>query len=468
MVNQRNAVCPSAQFRKQMNDLRTFLDEIKRNDPQQLLTISQKVSINYTATALAFELEKRGKAPVLIFENLEGFENLKLVANLFGSREMTARSVGVGAKDFFNKFSDCLDALVPAEHISQGPVHEIKWTGSNADLTKLPIPYHFSEDAGPYITAGMVAARDPDTGVGNLAYARLQVKGPQLLGASLHSRQHLWDYFQRAQRAGKDLPVAVVIGAHPAVMLAAAAKMDIDQDEYDLAGALMGQPLQLCRACTVDVDVPAHAEIIVEGYLLADTCEEEGPFGEYTGYTTGRSTNNAMKVTAITMRNSPIFVDIVPGNSSEHLILGGISKQAWVYKRMKEALPFFMDFHYPPSGTHFHAFVRINKTAEGQPQQAAQLMFGLDHYLKLIIVVDSDVDPTSESDVLWATATRMQADKDVSITPNSLCNMLDPSSRGGVGAKMMVDATGSMEASFSRLTIPSETKQMVLQLLEGN
>jgi 2,5-furandicarboxylate decarboxylase 1 len=451
-----------------MNDLRTFLDEIKRNDPQLLLTISQKVSINFTPTALAFELEKRGKAPILLFENLEGFDNLKMVANLFACRETMSRSIGVKTDGFFNKLSDCLDALLPAEHLAEGPVHEEVWTGSKADLTKLPIPYHFSEDAGPYITAGMVAARDPDTGVGNLAYARLQVKGPQLLAASLHSRQHLWDYFQRAQEAGKDLPVAVVIGAHPAVMIAAAAKMAIDQDEYDLAGALMGQPLQLCRALTVDVDVPAHAEIVIEGSLLANTFEKEGPFGEYTGYTTGRSTNNALKVTAITMRNSPIFVDIVPGNSSEHLILGGITKQAWVYKRMKEALPFFKDFYYPTSGTHFHAFVRINKTAEGQPQQAAQLMFGLDHYLKLVIVVDTDINPTSESDVMWAMATRMQADKDVSITPNALCNMLDPSSKDGVGAKMMVDATGSIEASFSRLTIPSEIKQLVYQLLERN
>jgi len=451
-----------------MNDLRTFLDEIRRNDPQQLLTISEKTDKDYLPTGLALELEKRGKAPILLFEDLQGFGNMKLVANLFASRERMARSVGVQADDFFNKLSGCLDALLPAEHVSDGPVHEVIWLGSQADLTKLPIPRHFSEDAGPYITAGMVAARDPDTGVGNLAYARLQVKGPRLLGASLHSRQHLWDYFQRAQKAGKDLPVAVVIGAHPAVMLAAAAKMGMDEDEYDLAGALMGRPLELCRARTVDVNVPAHAEIVVEGCLLADTFEKEGPFGEYTGYATGRSTNNVLRVTAITMRESPIFVDIVPGNSSEHLILGGMSKQAWVHKRMKEALPFFMDFHYPPSGTHFHAFVRINKTAEGQPQQAAQLMFGLDHYLKLVIVVDSDINPASESDVLWAMATRMQADKDVAIIPNSLCNMLDPSSRDGVGAKMMVDATGSMKASFSRLTIPPETRQIVAQLLKGN
>jgi 2,5-furandicarboxylate decarboxylase 1 len=210
--------------------------------------------------------------------------------------------------------------------------------GEQADLARLPIPRHFAHDAGAYITAGMVAARDPDSGVNNLSYARLQVKDGRKLGASLHSRQHLWEYQRRAELAGKDLPVAVVIGAHPAVMLAVAAKLGIDQDEYELAGALLGQPLRVCPAKTVDVQVPADAEIVIEGHILANTRQPEGPFDEYTGYMTGRSTNNVMTVSAISMRRDFIFVDIVPGNSAEHLTLGRASKEAWVFKRMKEAL----------------------------------------------------------------------------------------------------------------------------------
>ena len=117
--------------------------------------------------------------------------------------------------------------------------------------------------------------------------------------------------------------------------------------------------------------------------MLAGVHETEGPFGEYTGYVTGRSTHNVLEVTAITMRRDAIFVDIVPGNSTEHLSLGRVCKEAWVHKRMREALPFFVDFHYPSSGTHFHCYVRIDKSAEGQAQQAAQLLIGLDHYVKL-------------------------------------------------------------------------------------
>lgn len=447
-----------------MDDLRGFLEKVCREAPDQIMTISESVPVDFTATALAFMLEQQRHYPVLMFEKLQGTD-FRLAANLFGSRELMARSLGIQPDVFNEHFSYCLDNLVPARRVADGPVQDIVWTDDEIDLRRLPVPLHFNEDAGPYITAGMVAARDPDTGVGNLAYARLQVKGPRRLGASLHSRQHLWDYFRRAQDAGQDLPVAVVIGAHPAIMLAAAAKMGIDQDEYDLVGALLGQALPLVRACTVDVDVPAQAEIVIEGHLLANTFEPEGPFGEYTGYATGRSTNNALEVTAITMRHNAIFVDIVPGNSSEHLTLGRAGKEAWVHKRMKEALPFFVDFHYPSSGTHFHAYVRIDKTAEGQAQQAAHLMVGLDHYLKLIVVVDRDIDPANEQEVLWAMATRMQADRDISITSHMMCNRLDPSSEDGVGAKMLVDATQPLGKALPRATLPPAAQAFARQLL---
>ncbi|MGC8782620.1 MAG: UbiD family decarboxylase domain-containing protein, partial [Anaerolineae bacterium] len=241
--------------------------------------------------------------------------------------------------------------------------------------------------------------------------------------------------------------------------------LGISQDEYDLAGALLGQPLPLVRCRTVDVLVPAHAEIVIEGRLLAGIHETEGPFGEYTGYVTGRSTHNVLEVTAITMRRDAIFVDIVPGNSAEHLALGRVCKEAWVHKRMREALPFFMDFHYPSSGTHFHCYVRIDKTAEGQAQQAAQLLVGLDHYVKLVIVVDKDIDPTDEAAVMWALATRMQADRDTTVLTRCICNRLDPSSADGLGAKLLIDATRPAGFDAEPVRVPAEAQRLAAGLL---
>ena len=446
-------------------DLRTFLEQLRTQHPDWLLEIEDEVPVDFTSTAMAFALEARGAYPVLHFKCLQGHQR-SMMANICASRQVMAFSVGATEMTFNQHFGDSLDHLITAQRVGSGPVQDLVSEGNAADVTTLPIPRHFIGDAGPYVTAGMVAARDPDTGVGNLAYARLQIHGPRRLGISIHSRQHLWDYYRRSEDAGVDLEVAAVIGAHPAVMLAAAAKMGIDQDEYDLAGALLGTPLTVCRAKTVDVDVPTHAEIVIEGKMLAGVRQKEGPFGEYTGYSTNRSTDNVLEISAITMREDAIYVDIVPGNSSEHLTLGRASKEAWVHKRMQEALPFFIDFHYPSSGAHFHCYLRIDKTAEGQAKQAAQLLMGLDHYLKLVIVVDRDIDPADGDSVLWALATRMQADKDVTILSNVMGNQLDPSSQDGVGAKMIIDATRSPEFDAERVAVPDDVWQVVQSLLD--
>lgn len=445
-------------------DLRSFLTEVREKLPDQILAITSEVDLDYASTALAFELERRGRFPILSLERLKG-SNIAMAANLFASREMLAFAIGTTRDRFNQHFVNSLENLIPAREVPSGPVHENVWLRDKVDLGMLPVPRHFLDDAGPYITAGMVAARDPDTGVGNLSYARLQVKGRNRMGISLHSRQHLWDYHRRAKLAAKDLPVAVVIGAHPAVMIAAAAKMGIDEDEYDLSGALLGQPLPIVKCRTVEAFVPANAEIAIEGFISADEEEKEGPFGEYTGYSTNRSTNNVMIATAITMRNNPIYVDIIPGNSAEHLILGRACKEAWIQRRMKEALPFFMDFHYPSSGTHFHCYVRIDKTAEGQPNQAAELLLGLDHYVKLVIVVDKDIDPANEPEVLWSLATRMQADRDVNILSGVMCNALDPSSEHGQGAKLIVDATNIKAPNAKRVAIPDHAVRMAQDIL---
>jgi len=451
--------------KKEAPDLRSFLEQVRHTEPEQILEISQEVPLDYTATALALELDKQNQTPILFFDKIKDHD-FRLVANICASRDRLSKSINTDTNNFYKKFAKSLRNLIEAEIIDSGPVQEIVLQGDKIDLAKLPIPRHFSQDARAYITSGMLAAQDPDTGVRNLSYIRLQTKGPNRMGASLHSRQHQWDYMRRAEIKGQDLEVAVVIGAHPAVMLAGAAKMGIDEDEYDLAGALLNQSIPICKGKTVDVYVPANAEIVIEGKLLADIHEPEGPFGEYTGYVTGRSTENVLEVTAITMRKDAIFVDIIPGNSTEHLILGRIAKEAWVHERMKEALPFYLDFHYPSSGTHYHCYVRIDRSSEGQAKQAAQLLVALDHYVKFVVVVDKDIDPSDQDAVLWAMATRMQADKDVDIIKNSMCNHLDPSSDKGVGAKLLVDATMPSNFTAEKVKISDDMHELVKKLLE--
>ena len=258
----------------QQPDLRTFLAELETNHPELLIKFTEEVPLDYTSTAVSVELEKQGRDAAIFFENIKGHKH-SLVANLSASLDLMALGFGKSGSEFRSFLSSKLANLIPAQKVNSLPVQEIILEGEEADLTKLPIPFHFAGDAGPYITAGMVAAQDPDRDVGNLAYARLQVKGPRRMGISLHSRQHLWDYHRRAAEQGKDLPAAIVIGAHPAVVIAAAAKMGRDEDEYDYAGALLDQPLAIGKAHSVNAWVPANAEIVIEGHILAEEHETE-------------------------------------------------------------------------------------------------------------------------------------------------------------------------------------------------
>jgi 4-hydroxy-3-polyprenylbenzoate decarboxylase len=286
-----------------------------------------------------------------------------------------------------------------------------------------------------------VVAKDPDTGVYNLSYHRMQLQGPNQFGISLHSRGHLWDYFRRAQLKGQDLEVAVIVGCHPAVYLAASSKIGIGEDECALAGALLGEGVEMVHCNTVELLVPASSELVLEGRIKADHFEDEGPFGEYTGYSTSRSTRTVMEVTCVMRREKALFMDLVPGFSCEHLLLGGAAKEAEILYLMKDRFHTVEDVYFPKSGTHFHAYIKMKKTAEGQPRQAMALLTGLDMYLKTIITVDDDIDIHSDEDVLWALATRMQPDERIMILPKLMCNVLDPSSHDGLSSKLLIDAT---------------------------
>ncbi len=437
-----------------MTSLRTFLDSLPDNE---ILRIKEPLNLDYTPTAMVLELEKHQKFPLVYMEQAQGFD-MPVVANLFADRNRIARMVGAASPAEFNEtWLRAESNPIPARIVNSGPVQEVVITGDELDVGSLPISRHFEQDAGRYIGSGILICKDPDTGVRNLSYQRLQMKERNRFGASLHSRGHIWDHLLRCEALGQNLEVAVVLGAHPAVHLAAGAKVAMEVDELDIAGGLLKQPVELVKCKTIDVEVPANAEIVLEGEILANTHEDEGPFGEYTGYSTYRSTRNVFVVKAITRRTKPLFLDIIPGYSSEHLLLGRVAKEAHVFERLKEVLPTLRALNYPKSGTHFHTYMSFKKTADGQARHALMLLFGLDSYIKLAVAVDDDIDVFNEEEVLWAIATRFQADTDMFMVPKVFCNRLDPSSIGGMSAKLGLDATSPLENwDVERSSLPEE------------
>ncbi|WP_249977481.1 UbiD family decarboxylase [Vreelandella olivaria] len=446
----------------EIQSLRSFLAQLPEHE---LLRVDDTVEADYTATALVMELENRQRSPVVFLETPMP-SGIPIVTNLFGCRERIAAMVGTHASGFNEAWSHALANPIPPEITPTGSVHDNSIEGPSMDAGMFPICRHFEGDAGRYISSGILVCKDPDTGVRNLSYQRLQLKGKDRFGASLHSRGHIWEHLKRCEELGKNLEVAVVIGVHPVINLAAAAKVAKEVDEYDIAGALLGEPLQLVPCRTIDVEVPAGAEIVLEGELLANENEDEGPFGEYTGYSTHRSTRNIFVLKSISWRNNTIYHDIIPGYSSEHLLLGRSPREAFVYMRLKEMVPNLTALNYPRSGTHFHCYIALKKSAEGQANQALTLLMGLDSYIKLAIAVDADVDVFNEQEVLWAMATRFQADTDLFVVPNSFCNRLDPSARDGTSAKLALDATAPLGWDVERAVVPPTAIEHVQKILD--
>lgn len=450
-----------------MDDLQSFLSQYVSAHPEDVVRVREKLPPDYQVTALAMAAEQMAEPPVIICDAVEG-AGMPVVTNLFASRARIARILGTTPDQLHDHWAARSKRLIPPVEVQQGACQEVCVLGEEADATRLPFMKHFEQDAGRYITSGVVVARDPDTRAVNLSFARMQLKGPRKFGISVHSRGHLWDYQRRAEAQGRPLEAVVVIGMHPAYMIAAASRMPLGVDEQEVAGALLGHPLEVVRGVTVDVPVPAGAEIVLEGRIEPNMREPEGPFGEYTGYATSRSTNNVFTVSAITHRSQPWFLDVCPGHSRDHLLLGRIHKEAEVLRKLREVLPNVKAIHYPVSGTHYHCYISIAKQRPGDARHCALLALGLDAYIKLVVVVDEDVDVCNEAEVMWALATRMQPAEDVILINDVTCNVLDPSSHDGLSSKMAIDATRPADWDAQRTTLPKEAVLRACDILKAH
>lgn len=448
--------------------LRDFIAQVEQSDPSSVWHIKDAVALDHDTSAIVMELDKKGQSPILSFENVTG-SPFPVVTNLFGTRSTFAAALGVVESGLIEHLAKSESQTIEPVMCETGPIHDVVLTGDQVDLGKLPILGHFSEDAGRYITNAIVVAKDPTTGVRNASFHRMEVKGPRSLGTSLHSRRHLWSYVNKAEETGQDTPIAIVIGAHPLFTFGGLWKGAISTDEYAIVGGLMGAPLEITAGKTVPIEVPIHAEIVLEGRILAGKRAPEGPFAEFTGYASERSTQHVVEITAILHRKDAIYHDIVPGISNEHTNLLAVPQEARLLRTLRQQYPNVTAVAYPKSGTcRFHAYVAMRNAAAGQARNAAATAFGDDLSLKLVIVVDDDVDVYNDSDVLWALATRMQADADIDIMRNAMGAILDPSNNNGLTAKMVIDATRPPGHFPARHTIPHEAVQRAELLIKAN
>ncbi|BBQ02094.1 decarboxylase UbiD (plasmid) [Burkholderia sp. SFA1] len=448
-------------------DFHRFADIYRERYPDDVLTLRDSVSADQDVTAIVAQLAARGQHPMLVCEHVDGIST-HLATNFFASRERIARLFDTNASGLFDAYQQRANAPIAPVHVSSGPVLDEVIEGDCVDLAQLPMIRHFDTDRGPYVTNAVIVAEDPVTGIANLSYHRSMRHARNALATSLHSRGHAWRMLQTAKSRGGTLKVAMVIGAHPLFMLAAAARVPFGMDERAIAGGLFGAPLELVRTPRHGIGVPAAAEFVLEGTIDPDEHAEEGPFGEFTGYSSDRSTNNVLRVDTMMRRRDAWLVDVVGGPYAEHLTLARLPREAEMSEKLKARFPSVTALHYPNSGTHFHCYVALNQTRDGEARQIMLALLGWDPYLKHVVAVDSDIDIGDDSQVLWAMATHAQPHEDVFIVDGLPGSPLDPSSSAnGTTSRMGIDATRGAKFDGMRARIGDEAMRRAMDIIKG-
>lgn len=431
--------------------LRGWLDHLQRHD--RLAIAREGIALRFELAAIA----KRLDGVKATFFPKPGGHPVSVVSGLVSDRGWIAEAMGVAAAQLLAKFEHAALNPVPWREVKSAPAQQ--HVHRDVDLARLlPLPTHNELDNGPYITAGLAITRNPQTGIQNVAIHRLELTGPNRLGALLLQRTTLY-YQQMLEKDGKDLPIAIVIGVDPLTLLASQAIMPNDCDELAIAGALHGRPLDVVKCQTSDIRVPAEAEIVLEGRVLANVREPEGPFGEFPQYYGERADRHVIAIDAVTHRTAPLY-HTISGGGLEHLMLGAIPREATMLAHLRRSFPNVTDVHLSRGGVcRYHLCVQMKKRFEGEAKNVILSAFGGHYDVKQVVVVDPDVNIHDAAEVEWAVATRAQADRDLVVVANAQGSRLDPSSDNGVSAKLGIDATIPLDAPefrYKRIRIPGE------------
>lgn len=454
--------------------MRGWLRHLAATD--RLAVAREGLALVHQLAAVAKRLD--GEKAVL-FPN-PGGHPVPVVSGYVANRAWIAEALAVSPAGLLERYRAAADRPVAWREVPAGAAACQEVRVSRIDLPRLlPIPTHSEHDSGPYITAGLVIARNPRTGVQNVSINRIQVLAPDRMQILILPR-HLARFWQLAESKNEPLPVAVVIGVDPLTLLASQAIAPLDVDELEIAGALHGAPLPVARCLTNDVRVPADAEIVIEGRLLPGVREPEGPFGEFPRYYSAKEDREVIAIDAVTHRRDPIFHTIVPAEM-EHLLLGAIPREATILSFLQRAFPGVVDVHLAKGGTcRYHLHVQLRKTREGEPKNVIMGAFASHYDVKHVIVVDEDVDVHDPEQVEWAVATRFQADRDLVVVTGAQGSPLDPSTTvpwggkpppesAGTSAKMGMDATRPLawsEHVFTRVRIPGEDAVDLTRVLD--
>lgn len=439
-------------------DLREYLTVLEGK--QKLKRVRKEVDKDWEIAAVCRQLFYKlsdEKRPAVMFENVKGF-NIPVVAGALGaSREIYAIGLETDSVEGINrKWDRALEKPIPPRIIKDGPCKENVVLGDKVNILKLPVPtWTVGEDPAPFFTSPYVITKDPETGIRNVGTYRMQVKGPNKTGFSMGRAQDAAFHVRRNDERNQPTPVAVVVGADPTIGFVSVSKLSESLDEFAVAGGLRGEPVELVACETVPLEVPATAEIVLEGEIPANVREPEGPFGEYTGYMGPAGTEPAFIIKCMTFRNNPVYQAFISQRPpSESSCIRAVGREWPLYKHLKYALNLpIRDVRLKEAGgSGAYVAVSMKKEFEGQVRQ---LMYGIwslrTGFGKITVVVDDDIDIKDDFALDWAISWRVRPDKDIYIEKDVQAVGFDPSQAHPsvpqhhptrrVGSRVAIDAT---------------------------
>ena len=392
------------------------------------VVIKEEVDTDYEIARTLYQNPEK----TVFFEKVAGYPDFRVVGNIVPTRERVCEAIGTTREEYIGHVARALD----------NPIEPTVVEGEkrpDATLDKLPILRHFEKDAGRYVTSGIVVAKDEEFGR-NVSIHRLLLLSEDTFTLRIVERD-LYEYVRRAKEKGETLEVAVAIGVHPAVLFASAYSVPKGYDEFRLASALLGKPLELVKCGTVDTEVPANSEVVIEGQILPDELVDEGPFADITGTYDIVRKQPVLKVSRVTMRESPIYHALLP-SGGEHRMLMGMPREPGIYSSVSKVTTAKNACLTDGGCNWLHGVVSIEKTSQEDGKKAIDAAFEGHPSMKHVIVVDSDIDIFDMRDVEYAVATRFQADRDAVIIKGAKGSSLDPSAgEGAITTKVGIDAT---------------------------
>ena len=429
-------------------DMRSYMDQLQKAN--ELEKVTDEVDVDVEIGRRLFD----SKEKALLFENIKDFPDWKVLGQAPANIRHIALAFETTPEKVVTEFADRIDrGLVQGKSVDSGPVKEVVYKGDDVDLLKIPSHVIAEKDPGRYIAGGLCIVKDPDTGIRNMAFHRLQVKDKNKLGIFMVEGRHTWTIYQKYEAMNKPMPMAVMIGHHPMYYFAAAYSGPLELDELEVAGALLKEPVELVKCETMDLEVPAHAEIILECEIPPNVREEEGPFSEFTAYYGDRQERPVVFINAITMKKDAIYKAVQSAAHTESIFYNGIPMAVSLFRDLRNVAG-YTDLKDVTCnwGSTFTVVVQMTPRFYGEAKHVLMAAASsLYPHQKIAVAVDEDVNIYDPQDVAWAISTRVNPSADINVIPevrgHPLDNSLPEIKKPGLttwhrlGSRVIIDAT---------------------------